>query len=199
MKLFFLFLFLLPAAVKAQFQQLDYGPVAGLNVSNIRSDGFFSDSKTRTAFYAGGFAEMPVIGKWGVRSEILYSAQGAESSVLTVDVTWKLAYLNIPIMVRYEVIEGLNLMTGGQLGILLSAKSKLDLADSDLEINANDDFKGADFAWVVGAEYRLEMGLGFSVRYNLGLPNILDGGIDEARNRVFQVGASFLLSEFINN
>ena len=134
---------------------------------------------------------MPVSGPLGVRAEMLYSIQGAITEVLSADLTWKLAYMNIPIMVKYQAYEGLNVMTGVQLGVLLSAKTQLESSVSSLETDVEDEFKGAGFSWVIGAEYRLEMGLGLGIRYNLGLSNIDDTNFAEAENRVFQIGASF--------
>ena len=190
MRIIVLLLCLFPTVVKAQFQDLSYGPVAGLNISNIAGD-FFDDADNRYNLYFGGFAEMPIIGPWGVRSEMLYSAQGAITEVLTAEVIWKLVYMNIPIMVKYQAYKGLNLMTGMQLGVLLSAKTELESSVSNLETNVEDEFKGAGFSWVIGAEYQLEMGLGLGIRYNLGLSNIDDTDFAEAENRVFQIGASF--------
>ena len=62
-----------------------------------------------------------------------------------------------------------------------------------------DEYKTIDFSWVIGAAYRFEMGLGVNVRYNLGLTDIVDQGFGEAKNRVFQIGATYLLSAFLNN
>ena len=190
MRIIFLLLCLFPAVATAQLQELSYGAKAGLNISNLAGD-FFDDADNRYAFYFGGFAEMPITGSWGVRSEMLYSAHGAITEALGADITWKLVYMNIPLMVKYQAYEGVNLMTGAQLGVLLSAKSKFESSVSELETNVEDEFKGTDFSWVIGAEYRLEMGLGLGIRYNLGLRNIDDTNFAEAENRVFQIGASF--------
>ena len=199
MKSIFLFLFLIPVVAKAQFDRIDYGVAGGLNISNIKGEFSFKNSKNRTSFYFGGFAEVPVTGPLGIRSELLYSAVGAKTESLLSDVIWKLSYINIPIMAQYEVLESLNLMTGIQTGVLLSAKSKFESSNPELELSITDEYKTFDFSWVIGAEYRLEMGLGLNIRYNLGLTDTDDTGFVETKNRVFQIGASFLLSELINN
>lgn len=199
MKFIFLFLFLIPVIAKAQFEHVDYGITGGLNISNIEREFGFDDSKNRTSFHFGGFAEVPVTGPLGIRSELLYSAVGAKTKSLLSEVILKFSYINIPIMAQYEVLEGLNLITGIQTGVLLSAKSRLESSNPELEFSITDEYKTFDFSWVIGAEYRMETGLGVNIRYNLGLTDINNTGFGEAKNRVFQIGASFLLSELINN
>ena len=96
----------------------------------------------------------------------------------------KLDYINIPLMAKLYLTDGLSIEAGPQIGFLISAKDEFDdvtttnvSGDSTTETDSGtDDIKdivnGIDFGANLGLGYRLENGLLFGARYNLGLSNI---------------------------
>lgn len=98
-------------------------------------------------------------------------------------------------MGKYYVTEGLSLQAGPQIGFLLSAKGKTEASAMGLSIeeeeDVKDEFKGLDFGLNFGAGYELENGLGFDVRYNLGLSNISDYDDANGGNGVFQITVGY--------
>lgn len=172
--------------VSAQSQvSLKYGVKAGLNVSTFTGD--VDDAKSLTGAQFGVFARFSVLGKLALQPELLYSMQGAKNDGEDGDVKYKNNYIQIPVMVKFYPIMGLNIQAGPQLGFL--ASSKIDGED------AKDYMKKMDFAFNVGAGYDTSFGLGIDARYSIGLTNVLDSNemFDDvkAKNGVFSVAVSY--------
>lgn len=188
-----------------QAQDIRFGAKAGVNFASIGGDET-DGVDGLTAFHIGGLAEIMITEQFGVQPEILYSAQGAKSEEsfdgVTITSKTKLDYLNIPIMAKYYVTEGLALEAGPQVGFLVSANAEDevegDTGDFDFEtgdVDISDFTSGIDFGVGVGASYRLDMGVFFGARYNLGLSNINDfEGSDDFKNQnnVIQISVGYL-------
>jgi hypothetical protein len=73
----------------------------------------------------------------------------------------------------------------------LSAKYK----DDDFEEDIKDDLKGIDFGVNFGIGYKMESGLNFGARYNLGLTDANDNpdelGDSSFKNSVIQVSVGY--------
>ena len=165
-------------------QQTHFGLKAGLNISSVpvEDDGDFSN---KTGLHIGGLAHIHVSSHFAVQPEFVYSQQGGKRG----GVTLKLNYLNIPVLAQYMTNDGFRLETGPQIGFLTSAKSKTGNVELDLE----DSFQSVDFAWAFGASYLIpgSNGLGFDVRYNLGISNVSDQNGTTAKNNVVQLGVFY--------
>lgn len=173
-------------------QEVKFGAKAGVNFATIGGDDT-DGIKSRTAFHIGGVAEISISDKFSVQPELLYSAQGAKQDFEGTEVEVNYDYLNVPIMAKYYVAEGFSIEAGPQVGLLLSAKGKA----AGEEVDIKDFTSGIDFALGLGAGYRLDSGLNFSARYNLGLSNVNDGeGSDEFKNQnnVFQISVGYFFN-----
>ena len=124
--------------------------------------------KSKTSFHLGVVAEISISDKFSVQPELLYSAQGAKQD--GGDGELKLDYINIPVMAKFYVAEGFSLEAGPQVGFLMSAKSE----EGGESVDVKDLFKGIDFGIDFGLGYKMESGLNFGARYNLGLSNLWD-------------------------
>lgn len=204
--------------LSTQAQEVRLGVKGGVNFASVGGDDL-GDIKGRTGFHIGGLVEIPVSDKFSVQPELLYSAQGAKSEYsesfaemgmnISVKATSKinLDYINIPIMAKYYVIDGLAIEAGPQIGFLMSAKAKgdveitgdfppelLDMFEGEfgsMDEDVKDQFSTVDFAVGLGASYRLDMGVFFGLRYNLGLSNINKEGDGKNQNNVFQISAGY--------
>ena len=79
----------------------------------------------------------------------------------------------------------MSLEAGPQIGFLLSAqKESTDVKNS---------FNTVDFGVNFGLGYKLDNGLNFGARYNLGLSDInnIDGFTDKNKNGVFQLSVGY--------
>lgn len=177
----------------AQAQEIKFGAKAGLNIANLGGDAETDGS--RTGFHIGAVAEFKLTETFSIQPELVYSMQGAKTKFgieelgMVVEEDLKLDYINIPIMAKYYVMEGLSLEAGPQIGFLMSAK----FGSEDVK----DGYKSIDFGLAAGVGYELPMGVFFQARYNAGLANIADTSSDEGEgdfkmtNGVFQISVGY--------
>ncbi|NDI98151.1 PorT family protein [Flavobacterium sp. LaA7.5] len=151
-------------SVVSHAQEIKFGVKAGLNIADFGGDAETEGS--RTGFHAGGLAEFKLTETFSIQPELLYSMQGAKGNLAGEEFDIKLDYLNLPIMAKYYLMEGLSIEAGPQIGFLMSAKWE----DED----AKDYYKGIDIALNGGVAYDLPMGLFLQARYSAGLTSIAE-------------------------
>ncbi|HEX8314604.1 MAG TPA: porin family protein [Flavisolibacter sp.] len=175
-------------AVTAVFaQDPKFGLKAGLNVSKLAGAGY----DWRAGFHGGVISHIHVTPAFSLQPEVMYSSQGAKYDfVNNQQVTRKLNYVNIPVLLQYNFNNGFRLQGGPQIGFLIGAKDKL--ADVDINTVDTDDFNSIDFSVPVGISYLSYAGLGVDARYNIGVTNVIEGSTTNIRNSVFQFGLFYL-------
>jgi hypothetical protein len=181
------------ALIAANAQHPHWGIKGGVNVANIDiQHGTNPDYKAGMHF--GGLAHIHLSPQFALQPELMYSNQGAQRTVGNTEYKTKLHYVNVPVLLQFMTGSGFRLQTGPQVGVLLSAKSKM----NDTEIDVDDSYKTPDFSWAFGASYVTMKGLGFDARYNPGISNINDAPGNKYKNRVFQFGLfyQFRVSEY---
>ncbi len=171
---------------KAQF-----GIKAGPNISTISSDAPIICFESAIGVQFGVMAAIPISEKMEFGPELQYLVAKSdyciedylndypyETSKATAaddySGTIKLSYLNMPLMFKYYVAEGFSLEAGPNLAFLLSAKDEYDDFGDTGEDDIKDELKGIDFGVNFGLGYKLEGGLNFGARYNLGLSDAND-------------------------
>ncbi|MFD2552310.1 porin family protein [Bizionia sediminis] len=203
-------------------QDFSFGAKAGANFSTVTGD--VDDTTMRVGLHVGAVAEYMLNDKMALQAELLYSMQGTKNEYQETELvdsfletykdeaTVKLDYINIPVMFKYYVTEGLSVEAGPQVGFLISAKLDLEstytyndegtivtesskLSDFDVK----DTFKTLDFGLNFGLGYKLDNGLNFGARYNLGLANTSDNSDNfpgdpdlDTKNSVIQVSVGFM-------
>jgi|SRR5690554_1091538 len=175
-KLLLLTVLAVSGLANVQAQEIQFGAKAGLNFASITGD-HTGGIEVVTAFNFGVLAEISLTEKFSFQPELMYSGQGYDFE----DDTVALGYFNMPLMGKYYLIKGLSVEAGPQIGFLLSAKNdKTDVKDA---------FNTVDFGVNFGLGYKLDNGLNFGARYNLGLSDInnVDGSLYKNKNGVFQV------------
>ncbi|MCR9182363.1 MAG: PorT family protein [Flavobacteriaceae bacterium] len=173
MKRLSIILFSLLFSITAYSQGVDFGIKFGANFANI-SDVSGLDNKT--GFHAGAFAAIKFNDNVALQGELLYSQQGAKFS----PGDFNLDYVNVPVIVKYYLVQGLNIQLGPQFGFLVN--DNIDGGDPE----------AVDFSAAMGVGYDLPFGLRIDGRYNLGLTDISKNG--DGKNQVFSLalGYSFL-------
>ena len=168
-------------------QNVQFGAKAGVNFASINGDDT-EEFDMRTSFHVGAVAEFLFSEKFSLQPELIYSSQGAKMSDEGFDFIIKLNYINLPIMAKYYVTEGLSLEVGPQFGLLLSAKAKSEFDGESEEEDIKDDLNDFDFGINFGAGYKLENGLSFTARYNYGFSNLADSGSEDIGDTNFNNG-----------
>ncbi len=182
----------------------------GVNFASVGGD-FTDDYDGRISFHIGGLVEIPITEKFAVQPELLYSSQGYKYEESDIDYSYeaktKMDYINVPIMAKYHIIDGLSAELGPQIGILISAKDEYEETFDGENASGDEDVKEfyntLDFGIGIGASYRLNNGLFFSARYVIGLSDVtnedelegdfgpLDIEVFKQRNKVMQLSVGF--------
>lgn len=161
-------------------QEIKFGAKGGLNFASVSGDNTEGiDGVTSLNF--GVLSEIPISDKFSFQPELMYSGQGYSFNENTI----ALSYLNLPLMGKYYITKGLSVEAGPQIGFLFSAKNE--------ETDVKDSFNSFDFGVNFGLGYKLENGLNFGARYNLGLTDInnLDNSSSKNKNGVFQLSVGY--------
>lgn len=198
--------------------QLKFGAKAGVNLATLTGD-FADDAKMKVGFNAGGLVEYKLMEKFALQAELLYSLQGAKTEDRDdygfgqydkSENKINLSYINIPILAKYYIVKGFHAEAGPQLGILISAKNKVEYTEvyddgdglvtynESSEVDIKDNLKTVDFSFNIGLGYDFTENIFVGARYNIGLTNIYDfddfgfGFTDyDAKNSVFSVNFGY--------
>jgi opacity protein-like surface antigen len=220
-------------SVFAFSQDIKFGAKVGLNLSNLRGDypAAVNEHNSKIGFHIGGFAQYEINDKFTLQPELLFSTQGNTYGNKTyygggtyydgAEYNLKLNYLNLPIILKYKIIEKLSIEIGPQIGYLMSAKTKVDVTEDSrdpsqnysVEIDMLNDgvynFGGTtvqskasanrlDFSLNLGASYDITEKIFIEGRYNLGLSNVDKNSTNgtatnswNMKNSVFQLSAGY--------
>lgn len=165
-------------------QQWTLGAKGGVNISSASIKNLPVETSSTIGFHLGGYASTAVTDQISVQPEVLFSLYGWKSE--TINETRTLSYISIPVAVKYFLVENFNLQAGPQISFLVDASD--DFADL---------LKSTDFGVHFGAEYQITELIGATIRYNLGISNVLDSPETEVkiRSRILQLSASYRLSK----
>lgn len=185
-----------------------FGVKGGINFSNLNYNGNDLDLSSKTGFTIGVMGEIPIAKQLALQPEILYSQQGAESEYFSEQInnisyegTIKLNYLNIPLMLKYFVADGLSLQAGPQIGFLLNSKNVykdnfFGYENSD-ELDLSDYTHTLDFGVNLGVGYQFQDKIYVDARYNMSLSDVFEDGKSQnfinadMYNRVFQITVGY--------
>jgi len=155
--------------------KIDIGLKAGWNFANLSGINSPVNSTKNSSGFNGGVYSLFKLTKIAIQPEILYSQQGESYSYTGGTFGAKLDYINIPVMVKFYIVEGLNLQAGPQFGFLTKATGSLYNQSSGVITN-DQDIKSylntTDISLGLGAGWDLPFGMNLTVRYNLGLSDI---------------------------
>ncbi|WP_347173270.1 porin family protein [Polaribacter uvawellassae] len=162
-------------------KKVTLGTKIGMNVSSVNGNQDNLDSKT--GFVLGVTAEILLTEKFSLQPELLYSQQGAKSRG---NFIYDLNYITLPFMAKYYIAEGFSLEAGPQFSFLV--KDEL-ISDNNNAATANTNAENFDLNINFGLGYKLENGIFFQTRYNLGLIAITE--TPDVKNGVFQMSLGY--------
>lgn len=162
-------------------QDFGFGVKGGVNVASVGGNSFgFGGLAARLSVHVGGVAEVPISETLSIQPELLYSSQGTKWTFIE-DESLKLDYINLPILGKYYVLDGLSAEAGPVIGFLMSTNGE------------KEDYNSLDVAFGIGASYKLTENIFFSLRYNKGITNINNTDITTVtnQNNVLQISAGY--------
>lgn len=189
--------FMLCLAVKAQFVQ--YGIKAGMNLSgesdHVYPASTFEGSGCTTGFALGGVVNYQLSHSLDMEADLMYSMQGMKDDITIMEgnegferqVDYKIRshYMNLPIVLKYYMMDGLYIECGPQVGYLLSKKDEVETGDITNMFDASNT-KKVDFSILGGLGMVFNNNMFIDARYIHGMTDTCElykGG----RNRTFQI------------
>lgn len=198
----------------AQFSEGTFSiqPKVGIGTSVLTNqpdlditDSYVSALNLKKGFYtswtAGVELEYQLTDVVSIATGLNYSMQGArwKDKILVPGVEinktkMELSYINLPIQGSYYVIENLSLRAGVQLGYLISAREKTELAITGLSTQKYDndildECKRLDVSIPVGINYIFDNNMVLGIQYSIGLTPVNKESLDTGnmRNDVISV------------
>jgi hypothetical protein len=149
------------------------------------------DTEGRVGLLAGAEMEYYVSSNVGLSWGLFYAQQGAK--LKNRDVTWKLDYLNVPLIANFYIWKGLALKAGLQPGINISSKLDGSKGSYHESVNIDDVVKTFDLAIPVGISYDFGR-LVLDARYTIGCTKIFKDDYLDSKNITFQIGIGYKFS-----
>lgn len=158
---------------------VELGGIAGINISNIVGADV-SGNSSRIGVHLGGYGQVEMKNKFGLRTEIhLLSIKGTSSG------GFRTFYIDAPILGSYQVDEKIKLLAGIQPSILLNARV------SDGRGNITSDIRTIDIGFVFGGWYQITKEWGLGVRYVPGLSRVGASGQERTFNSNIQLSIGY--------
>lgn len=173
----------------------NFGVKGGVNFSTVTGD-YFDSPDSRTGFNIGVLAEIPVADRFSIQPEVLYSAQGfTEASIdqanfadVDDNVEYQLDYVQVPVLAKIYLVEGLSLQAGPSFNFLVNEELDYQPLDDDGEVALNNaqDF---EFGGAAGLEYKFNNGFFIQGRYTYGFTDVIED--TDINNSAIQAGIGY--------
>lgn len=170
------------AMAQKEVGKIEIQPKLGITIANLTD---IDNNSSRVGMIAGAEVSYTVHPVVDVEAGLLYSMQGCDFDAEVGDCTFKLEYINLPIMASAQLYKGLRIRTGVQFGFLTKAKE--DLGSNVGEVDFKDTTKKVDISIPLGLSYEY-MDFVLDARYNLGVNRTFksETGL-KSKNSVFNI------------
>ena len=198
-KLFLIASFMVLGGAAAQAQDaFHFGAKGGVNFANIAGDDA-ADQESRTSFYAGLVAELPISEMFSIQPEVIYSAQGStiaaidEDNTFDVDdnVEYQLDYVSVPVLAKIYLVDGLSVQAGPTFNFKVN--EEIDYQPTQDGGDIDNPYPGAqdfEFGGAAGLEYKFNNGFFIQGRYTYGFSETFEDL--DIHNSVWQAGVGFM-------
>ncbi len=177
-------------AVPMDQETFEWGMALAFVLSNIGGD-FTDDYSFRGNILFGVYALYALTAQLFFMPHLYYIGLGTSFSDSSFDVSLRLAYILLPLLVMYAINDQWKVGLGPYFGFLLSAKNKGDGVDQDVK----DFTSGFDFGIKVAVAYKLTEQFALGLSYLHGLSNIAD---NEGSSNFDQYNRAILFTVYLN-
>lgn len=140
--------------------------------------------------------EAPINSLISVQAEAFYSGQGFGDNHeddgdfgLDNDIEFKVGYIQVPVLVKFNIVSGLSVMGGPQVGF--KVHEEIDINPYDVgDQYETDAFEYIDFQLTGGAEFKFNNGFFVQARATYGVSEVIEDS--ELHNFVFSTGGGFM-------
>lgn len=169
----------------ANAQDIDAGLKAGVNFAQL-SGNATNGLDGRTGFHVGGIISFELIDYLAIQGEVVYSQQGFTQTTEAGEEKGLLDYINVPVLVDFNLTEGFSLQGGPQIGFHVT-KTLEQANGEEPELNA----ESIDFSVAAGAQYRAPLGILVQIRYAIGLTDVITDF--DTHNSVFSLSVGWMV------
>jgi len=170
-----------------------FGIKTGVNVANFKTN-TAEEYDSRIGFHGALLSHIHLSREFALQPEIQYSQEGTKYNVNVNnslnEVTTKLDYINLPIMLQYMFNNGFRLEAGPQFGFLINAKDDIEGIG---ETERKTFYKSTNVSVGLGANYLSYSGFGVGARYNFGLSDIWEQTTADIKSRNLQISVFYML------
>lgn len=179
-----------------------FGIKGGVNFADIRGGdkSNYANTKGFTTFHAGFYSQFAFSNKFSIQPELLYSRQGFKGSSpgstngATSAYTTRLDYIQIPVLLVYNILDNVSVHAGPQVSLLTKVKEgDLDRKIANEGNVYNYSYSSLDYGLSAGLEARVGPAR-VGGRYTAGFNDIIKDPVNTAaksltdiKNGVFQV------------
>ena len=166
---------LLVTAAQLSAQSFQLGIKGGGNLSNFLSTTSAAGTSysAQAGWNAGGFVNFWLGNHFAIAPEVLYTTNGAgvketetdNGSTVNVNSNLHLRYVSFPVMAKVRFTGGFYLEAGPEVSVNVSSSTWQDQSVRNLT-------NGTELGAAAGLGYQSSIGLGVSLRYNVGLTTV---------------------------
>jgi hypothetical protein len=178
------------------FYRPKVGIAGGLNISNT-VDAYNADFSTTSmsGAHVGLTFEVPLIYPLSFAPEVLFSQKGYKAETGDGTFRQKTNYIDIPLLAKFRVTRGFNIVAGPQLTFLTSTRNTFDNGFNTVYIDHYNNRGDRSYvAGVLGVGFDINPNVELRGRYAIDLGHNngdLNSNLPDFRNQVFQIGIGF--------
>lgn len=153
------------------YSQVSFGLKVGVNLSRVMAKGDTSGAGWRTygvspSIHVGATGSVKLSKKFSLGADLLLSDKGYRNDGDGLFGASHLLYSNLPVYARFELVKGLSLQAGPEVGLLVAAWGE------DREY-LSAVYSWFDFGIIGGLEYNVTSRMRFTLRFEQGISNII--------------------------
>lgn len=183
-------LFIVESNAQSSTERGGFGIRGGVNFFNFGGGDIADDDYSqRTGFHAGLYNSFYLGSAVAIEPGVYFAVKGTKNDDFA-NSRAVLNYIDIPVLLRLHLTEGLNVFGGPQASFLTSSKFEGDLFGSTVSFDT-DSVQETDFGMVIGLGYNLPKGLNVQGSYNYGLSPVFKNSNNDVFNRGFMVSLGY--------
>ncbi|MFK8105129.1 MAG: porin family protein [Saprospiraceae bacterium] len=183
-----LFGFLLATNLNLSLQAQGVGFKVGLSVSNLQGE---IPTKSRFDAAVGFYADLDYNDRLSFQVEAVLNRIGATARATEQE--FRLHYIAVPILVKYDVLDRVSLYAGPQISFLSTAQTYINEEIFDV----NDAVNSSDFGLAAGFTFQFPSSLNIDIRVYQGMIKVYKNALlnPVLKNQVFTVSIGYLLAK----
>ncbi|CAN5372998.1 porin family protein [soil metagenome] len=203
-------------AAKIQAQDIQYGIRAGVNNAwwGGNAANYFQElvsfenafkMRNNSGIQLGGYMNLPITERFSIEPALMYSKKGQqvyqtlfEKSIINPKVVFSSNshYIDLPVIMKYEVHNGLYVFGGPQISYLLgnTLRAEAGILGFDVlnqRIKYDGTFRKVDAGMTAGVGYNFGNGFNISAGYDHGFTSLDRWGSTDISNRVIRTSIGY--------